>query len=145
MTIQGAMNELINLLNADDIPIYYKGVIKKVIETIDDYIDGKDDYVKRRTDRKTENSSEKPNNCETCRYDKEPWYRQVCDECTLGESNWTPIEDEPQTEVDIARAIVHKMIDDSEIAEDAYPNSRQRLHDAVDEYEPQTDCAWGKE
>lgn len=49
MTIQGAMNELINLLNADDIPIYYKGGIEKVIETIDDYIDGKDDYVKRKT------------------------------------------------------------------------------------------------
>ncbi len=58
MTIQGAMNELINLLKADDIPIYYKSGIKKVIETIDDYIDGKDDYVKR----KTENCSEKPNN-----------------------------------------------------------------------------------
>jgi hypothetical protein len=54
MTIQGAMNELINLLNADDIPIYYKGCIKKVIETIDDYIGGGDDYVKRRADRKTE-------------------------------------------------------------------------------------------
>lgn len=34
MTIQGAMNELVNLLNADDIPIYYKGGIQKVIETI---------------------------------------------------------------------------------------------------------------
>ena len=52
MTIQGAINELINLLNADDIPIYYKGGIKKVIETIDDYIDGKDDYVKRKTNLK---------------------------------------------------------------------------------------------
>ena len=60
MTIQGAMNELINLLKANDIPIYYKSGIKKVIETIDDYIDGKDDYVKR----KIENSSEKPNNLE---------------------------------------------------------------------------------
>ena len=50
MTIQGAVNELISLLNADDIPIYYKGGIKKVIETIDDYIDGKDDYVKRKTE-----------------------------------------------------------------------------------------------
>ena len=54
MTIQGAMKELVNLLNADDIPVYYKGGIKKVIETIDDYIDGKDDYVKRMIDRKTE-------------------------------------------------------------------------------------------
>lgn len=50
MTIQGAINELVNLLKADDIPIYYKGGIKKVIETIDDYIDGKDDYVKRKTE-----------------------------------------------------------------------------------------------
>lgn len=54
MTIQGAMKELVNLLNADDIPIYYKGGIKKVIETIDDYIDGKDDYVKRKTEPQTE-------------------------------------------------------------------------------------------
>lgn len=51
MTIQGAMNELINLLKADDIPFYYKGVMQKVIETIDDYIDGKDDYVKRRIEQ----------------------------------------------------------------------------------------------
>ena len=58
MTIQGAVNELISLLNADDIPIYYKGGIKKVIETIDDYIDGEDDYVKRRVDRKTESQVE---------------------------------------------------------------------------------------
>ena len=55
MTIQGAMNELImvcldDMLNADDIPIYYKGAIKKVIETMNDYIDGKDDYIKRKTD-----------------------------------------------------------------------------------------------
>ena len=34
MTIQGAIAELQNLLNADDIPIYYKGGIEKVIETI---------------------------------------------------------------------------------------------------------------
>lgn len=38
MTIQGAMQELISLLNADDIPFYYKGGIQKVIETIDDYV-----------------------------------------------------------------------------------------------------------
>ena len=66
MTIQGAMNELINLLKADDIPIYYKGGIKKVIETIDDYIDGKDDYIKRKTENLSEisTSSEKPNSSE---------------------------------------------------------------------------------
>ena len=34
MTIQGAIEELQILFNAKDIPIYYKGAIKKVIETI---------------------------------------------------------------------------------------------------------------
>lgn len=34
MTIQGAIAELQNLIFADDVPIYYKGGIKKVIETI---------------------------------------------------------------------------------------------------------------
>ena len=47
--------------------------------------------------------------------------------------------DEPQTETEIAKAIVHKMIDDAVIAEDAYPDLRQKMHDAVDEYEPQTE------
>ena len=49
---------------------------------------------------------------------------------------------EPQTDTEIAKAIVHKMIDDAVIAEDAYPDLRQKMHDAVDEYEPQTDCPW---
>ena len=35
MTIQGAIADLNNLLNADDIPFYYKGSIEKVIETIE--------------------------------------------------------------------------------------------------------------
>lgn len=46
---------------------------------------------------------------------------------------------EPQTETEIAKAIVHKMIDDAVIAEDAYPDLRQKMHDAVDEYESQTE------
>ena len=76
-------------------------------------------------DRKTENSSEKPNNCEK--------------DCFLYRST-TSVEDEPQTDTEIAKAIVHKMIDDAVIAEDAYPDLRQKMHDAVDEYEPQTEC-----
>lgn len=47
--------------------------------------------------------------------------------------------DTPQTDTEIAKAIVHKMIDDAVIAEDAYPDLRQRMHDAVDNYEPQTE------
>ena len=34
MTVKGAIAELQNLMNQDDIPFYYKGSIKKVIETI---------------------------------------------------------------------------------------------------------------
>ena len=34
MTIQGAIDELMHLLDADDVPIYYKPSIEKVIDTI---------------------------------------------------------------------------------------------------------------
>ena len=34
MTIGGAIAELQNLIDADDVPFYYKSGIKKVIETI---------------------------------------------------------------------------------------------------------------
>ena len=123
-------------------------------------------------DRKTENSSEKPNNCEhiteggvTCA--KYP----ACDDCfdnplnkvkgserlVKGSEqteptgyNLSPVDKdinvrsktEPQTETEIAKAIVHKMIDNSVIAEDAYPDLRQRMHKAVerlDEYYPSED------
>lgn len=48
-------------------------------------------------------------------------------------------KDEPQTEIEIVKETIHKMIDNAELAEDAYPDLRQRLHDAVDEYELQTE------
>jgi len=84
-----------------------------------------------------------PNYCGTCRHRDVPCGDLPCDVCH-GYSNYAP-KDEPQTDTEIAKAIVHKMIDDAVIAEDAYPNLRQRLHDAVDEYEPQTDCAWRRD
>lgn len=37
------------------------------------------------------------------------------------------------TDAEIAK-IIHKMIDNSDIAEDAYPGLGQKLHEAVDEY-----------
>ena len=52
------------------------------------------------------------------------------------------VADTPQTDSEItelAKEIVHKMIDNSDIAEDAYPDLRQRMHEAVerlDEYYP---------
>ena len=47
MTIEGAIAELQNLIKADDVPFYYDGVIRKVIETIID---------------------ERPIRCEECRW-----------------------------------------------------------------------------
>lgn len=52
----------------------------------------------------------------------------------------TPLTDAEITE--LAKEIVHKMIDDGDIAEDAYPDLRQRMHEAVerlDEYYPSED------
>ena len=46
MTIGGAISELINLLKADDIPIYYKPSIKKVIETLEQDAISKDATLK---------------------------------------------------------------------------------------------------
>lgn len=43
---------------------------------------------------------------------------------------------------ELAKGIVHKMIDNSDIEEDAYPDLRQRMHEAVerlDEYYPSED------
>ena len=50
-------------------------------------------------DRKTENSSEKPNNCDTCKHNKLEWYSEVCDGCSKAHSNYEP-KDEPQTDCD---------------------------------------------
>ena len=50
-----------------------------------------------KADRKTENSSEKPNNCDTCKHNKLEWYSEVCDGCSKAHSNYEP-KDEPQTE-----------------------------------------------
>lgn len=120
----------------------------------------------KEADRKTENSSEKPNNCEHITEDGVTCAKYpACDDCLDNPLNKVkgserlvkgsdesqpepsgyktkPVEDEPQTDTEIAKAIVHKMIDDAVIAEDVYPDLRQKMHDAVDEYEPQTDCAW---
>ena len=42
MTIQGAIAELQNLLGADDIPLYYKPTIEKVMETVVDELPSAD-------------------------------------------------------------------------------------------------------
>lgn len=42
------------------------------------------------TDRKVENSSEKPNNCETCRYNSDEWDSPKCDGCSKAHSNYEP-------------------------------------------------------
>lgn len=75
--------------------------------------------------------------CNECK-----WFRdkQVCGRCrsrNLFAKADTPLTDAEITEM--AKGIVHKMIDNSDIAEDAYPGLRQRMHEAVerlDEYYP---------
>jgi hypothetical protein len=111
--------------------------------------------------------------CTTCRFDDKYGEESICSNCSRHYSDcyepkdehsgevtemvepqtdeehinnlpWTEAGNGEQTNIEIARAIVHKAIDDAVIAEDAYPDLRQKMHDAVDNYEPQTDCAWGK-
>lgn len=36
------------------------------------------------------NSSEKPNNCETCKYNDYLWYTTLCDACCRGNSHYEP-------------------------------------------------------
>ena len=136
MTIQGAMNELVNLLNADDIPVYYKGGIKKVIETIDDYIDGRDDYVKRKTE---------PQTCEECEH-----WNDTEDGCAdrhgcKTEPTISKMEqvDEPQTNKDFKVTYTCSFTDcknfgfNEKCIECKRKQSEARLED-----EPQTDCPW---
>lgn len=120
MTIQGAMKELVNLLNADDIPIYYKGGIKKAIETIDDYIDGKDDYVKRKTETQT--------------YITEDRDTQILDAWQVHHRNTTSVEDEPQTKCYLRTSCDH--YGDKQVC------GRCREYNLYShtKTEPQTDC-----
>ena len=49
----------------------------------------------KEADLKTENSSEKPNNCETCKF--ELYCPEMCEGCCEWDSHYEP-KDEPQTE-----------------------------------------------
>ena len=64
-------------------------------------------------DRKTENSSEKPNNCDTCKYGQDKHrYAHICNECGVGINNYEP-KDEPQTElVNDSLILVKDLVDD---------------------------------
>jgi hypothetical protein len=70
----------------------------------------------------TENSSEKPNNCETCKF--ELYCPEMCEGCCEWDSHYEP-KDEPQTE------------EPSFTATDFGKGTITRYTD-----EPQTDCAW---
>ena len=83
--------------------------------------DGLIDLKVVEADRKTENCSEKPNNCDTCIHNKLEWYSEVCDGCSKAHSKY-----EPKTEPQMGDA---KPI----------PLSNRVTHI---EDEPQTDCAW---
>jgi hypothetical protein len=53
------------------------------------------DWLVEIADHKTENSSEKPNNCETCKF--ELYCPEMCEGCCEWDSHYEP-KDEPQME-----------------------------------------------
>ena len=61
-------------------------------------MDGLIDREVVEADRKTENCSEIPNNCDTCKHNKLEWYSEVCDGCSKAHSNYEP-KDEPQGDI----------------------------------------------
>jgi len=82
------------------------------------------------------------------RYDTADTPQTDCDKCIWSVCNYNKVDwdtDTPLTDAEItelAKEIVHTMIDNSDIAEDAYPDLRQRMHEAVerlDEYYPSED------
>lgn len=104
---------------------------KELCEECYEYLCEKDEAPK--ADRKDEPQTD----CNGCQHYVEAT-ADACYECKRSYADCY----EPQTDTEIAKAIVHKMIDDAVIAEDAYPDLRQKMHDAVDEYKSQTDCPW---
>lgn len=73
--------------------------------------------------------------CENCYYQAFDERAYPCSRCIHNK----PSEDKfrarislEQLETEALRALIHAMIDNSELAEEAYPDLRQRLHDAVD-------------
>ena len=167
MTIQGAMNELVNLLNADDIPIYYKGGIKKVIETIDDYIDGKDDYIKRKTEPTISKMEQvdKPqmNPCDGCVCD-DGKHLMYCMNCKgIARKTEPPkVEDDAKarrsdmSEIDKMIKMVDGILGDDDLCEGceyvieglSCDECRRKYADKIIKilrdmkHKPQTDCAW---
>ena len=100
MTIGGAIAELQNLLNADDVPFYYKGGIEKVIETI------RMETADRKTEPQTNADqhvqhveSVETMSCEECKHwiftSQWGWF---CPLKGQDECHYEPIEDEPQTD-----------------------------------------------
>ena len=79
MTIGGAIAELQNLLDADDVPFYYKGGIKKVIETIQmEFADRKDEPLQY----KIPNILPVPDPCKNCSNHPSNGGTGIC-HCTL--------------------------------------------------------------
>lgn len=118
--------ELVEGANSEEHePLYKYSDIKKIIKGLPTW---------KFKDEQTEWDAR---NCMSCKYNA--WVSKECNGCNG--KHYEP-KDKPQTETEIAKAIVHKMIDDAVIAEDAYPDLRQKMHDAVerlDEYYPSED------
>ena len=112
MTISGAIAELQNLIFADDVPMYYKGGIQKVIETIvmefserhpekyctnckhngiaTDYKCGECQHMDKWEHRYADTPQ---TDCLTCRYNSDEWGSPKCDGCSKAHSNYEPQTD----------------------------------------------------
>ena len=107
-------------------------------------------------DRKTESNSEKPNNCETCKWGE--WYRKgyditmmddECGGCCSWNSKWTPkteptISKMEQVDKDINVRSKTEPQKDCKKCEnyDRCKNNRWKCCVYQPKDEPQTDCAW---
>ena len=119
MTIQGAIAELKNLLEVDDVPFYYKVAIKKVIETISMEL----------ADRKTENCSEIPNNSTISKME------QVDKDINVRS------KDEPKTQTETQKS--NLSFEKDECAKEYEELGLKELKELIEadrKDEPQTDC-----
>ena len=105
---------------------------KELCEECYEYLCEKDEAPK--ADRKTENSSEKPNNCEDLQDWKDRmWAEAIVTEPTI--SKMEQVEDEPQTPYDNCQSCLHWVYDGY-----WYCECNECHYEPKDE--PQTDCAW---
>lgn len=83
--------ELETVNYGDDCPIGGENDCANIRMAFDrGYIDGLHDALSMLGVVKAENSSEKPNDCETCKHNKLEWYSEICDSCCGNNNHYEP-------------------------------------------------------